>query len=797
MVRAFFALLLLACFCYAETSAPPPIVEELQKLSLNPAHCYRVRDLYFIREDLKIYFTDGYLIFGKPVHGRILTAVFTAEIEGGDAELLLFPPTRSERLSLAQFTNSPNLNEHLHAAVFVFTDATGSELLEAVRDSKRVPEIASTLASDWESVARNLAISFGVRLVQDLYNPLSKEDGFFFGAIKGRNIGNFDVLYEPRAREQIVVGQVASRDNRVYFDIWTSFQARSWRNGRKQLASNPVRLSDFRIDAAMEPKLHLKATTRMKLKPLSPLGRALGFDLSRRMKITAARIDGQPAEFFSRDSLRANLLRSGDNELFLLINSQPFEPGREYELEFDHEGDVVSEAGNGVYFVGARGDWYPNRGSDFASYDVTFRYPAGLTLVASGDVVEQRVEGEQRIVRRRTAVPIRFAAFNLGDYQKAIASKAGVQVEVYANRKLEAALQPRRSELLIPPPTPPSMRNRRITEVPVSLPPTPPDPMARVRELASEVANSVEFFSGLLGPPPLTQLTVSPIPGAFGQGFPGLIYLSTLSYLHAEQRPAAFRNTMQRVFYSELLHAHEAAHQWWGNLISSASHQDHWLMESLASYCALLYLEKRKGRKALDSVLSDYRDHLLAKTSADRTVESVGPIIWGTRLTTSHAPEAWRVITYEKGSWILHMLRVRLGDERFFAMLRELVKRYSFKSLNTQQFHSLASEFAPKNLPDPKLENFFEQWVYGTGIPDLKLAYVVTGKAPALSAKVSLTQNGVDERFSVLIPIQVQSAGTRSAVRWVETSSSPVAFTIPLKQGKPMLDTSLILTQNR
>src|SRR5262245_54116659 len=87
---------------------------------LDPAACYRVRDISIVKEDARLYLTDGYLIFGKEIEGARISAVFTAEVEGGDAEVLLMPPTRSERRSLASYTGAPNLDEHFDAAVLIF-----------------------------------------------------------------------------------------------------------------------------------------------------------------------------------------------------------------------------------------------------------------------------------------------------------------------------------------------------------------------------------------------------------------------------------------------------------------------------------------------------------------------------------------------------------------------------------------------------------------------------------------------------------------------------------------------------
>ena len=98
-------------------------------------------------------------------------------------------------------------------------------------------------------------------------------------------------------------------------------------------------------------------------------------------------------------------------------------------------------------------------------------------------------------------------------------------------------------------------------------------------------------------------------------------------------------------------------------MVVPAGYRDEWLMESLANYSALLLLEKNKGVKAVEAVLDDYRDQLLAKSDTGRSVESSGPINWGFRLQSSLSPEAWRIVTYQKGTWIMHMLRRRLGDD--------------------------------------------------------------------------------------------------------------------------------------
>ncbi len=780
---ALFELTRLSAVCSGADGTAASISRAIQQSGLDPGECYRVRDLAFQKEDIKIYLNEGHLIFAKPVEGRRLAAVYVGDVPGGDAELMVFPPQSSERRSLAVFTKSPNLNEHFMAAVFIFSDNTAVELQDMLKDAKKEPDSGLVLAGQFDSVVRNIATSYEIRLVHDLLSADWQREGVFFAAVSGKTLGNFDVLYDPRARDQVMVGQLVFNENRRFFDTWASFRSRSIRNGSRTPPQDPFAFRNFVIDASLDPDLTLKAKTRVEVVAKSASSRVVVFDLSRRMKVTDVRIDGEPVEYFARESLRSNLVRNAENEAFMVILPKPLAAGGTRTLEISHEGAVISSSGNGVYYVAARNNWYPGHDGVFATYDITFRYPKRLQLVSTGEVVEDRSELETRITRRKVNSPIRFAGFNLGDYEKASGVRAGFTIEVYANRKIEPALQRQREYVPAPPPMPGRIGRRQAPDL-LALPiVTPvPDPKLRLAALADEIGSAMEFMSSHFGPPPLKTLTVSPIPGAFGQGFPGLLYLSTLAYLNPNELAIPVRTDSQRRFFTDLLHAHEVAHQWWGNLVASASHQDDWLMEALANYSALMFLEKKKGRKALEEVLDEYRQHLIAEGTDGKTVESSGPIVWGTRLNSSQASNYWRVIVYEKGAWIVHMVRVRLGDAAFLKMLNALAQRNRYSRVSTETFQKLAAEFSPAGSDDAKFESFFEQWVYGTGIPQLKLSHSVRGKAPRVRVTGSIAQTGVDEEFSATVPVEMQLPGKKSSTKWVRTSSEPISFASDLPQ---------------
>lgn len=781
----FFALSLPWAQTPAQDGRAAAIGAQLRTEGFDRQQCYRVRDLALVRDEVRLYFTDGYLMLAKPINGRRTAAVFIAD-EEGDAEVLVMPPLRSERLSLANFNGGvPTLSQHFRDALLVFTDDTADEFLAHITKTKarNSPETGTLIASNWDETLKNLYSSFSVRLAQDLLDP-EPQLGFAFAALALKSVGALDVMVDPRAAQQITVGRLTVRNDRLFYDVWCHFSGRSWRTGQRAVAQPEFKLSNYRIDASVDQNLRVSVTTRVELTPATPLA-ALAFEISPQMRVTEAKVDGQPSEVYLRESLRATLLRGSVNETFLVVPPGKLQTGRKYELEFRHEGDVVSDAGNGVYYVGSRGTWYPNRDLQFADYDFIFRYPRGVTLVGTGELVDERTEGDIHIVHRKTTGPIRLAGFNLGDYQKFTAREGGLAVDVYANRRVEAAIAKQRSVVILPPNT--SWPRRPLTEV-LPLAPAPgPDPTAHCQALANEIVSAFDFYAHRFGPPPMSRLTVSPIPGRFGQGFPGLIYLSTLSYLKPQDRPNVTSSATQQ-FFSDLLHAHEVSHQWWGNVVTTDGYQDGWLMEGLANYSALMYLEKKKGTRAMEETLDEYKKQLLSKKEDGKTIESVGPITWGLRLESSQAPTAWLTVTYLKGAWIYHMLRRQLGDAGFNELLAALMKRYRFQAITVTQLQALAAEFLPKGSPDPKLEAFFDNWVYDVGIPTLKLTYSVKGKAPNVVVTGTVNQSDVDEHFSAWVPVEITTARGKT-VKWVATGEgAPFTVKLALAPSKVALD---------
>ena len=107
------------------------------------------------------------------------------------------------------------------------------------------------------------------------------------------------------------------------------------------------------------------------------------------------------------------------------------------------------------------------------------------------------------------------------------------------------------------------------------------------------------------------MLRLTQMPGPLSQGWPGLIFLSSYSFLTPEDKTHLTRDPVDAIL-AGLVTAHETAHQWWGDLVYWRGYRDQWFFEGLANYCSLVILETQ-NRNAFQRVMSRYRENLLEK----------------------------------------------------------------------------------------------------------------------------------------------------------------------------------------
>jgi hypothetical protein len=699
------------------------VASELRGLSIDPAQTYRVRELEITRGDIKLYLSEGILAFAKPVAGKTIAAVFTtANTEAGDAEVLLLPPTRSERAALASFARTPNLDEHIQSAVLFFTDETANELQTQLKEHPLhpAPEEAKEIAASADDVLRSGANEIDVKLTRAMLDHHTAAQGFFYGILGGRTLGPFNVVYEPDRFEPVAVGRIAPfEEGGQYFQIWCSFRPR--RSGPLDTSTRSI--SEYRLETVVHGDLSMSAQAKFQYRASREDGRAIGLELSSYLRVTAARIDGQPAEFFQH-ALEGQRRTTGPAPI-LLAAAEPLSADAVHEVEISYEGTVVRRTVTGNYFVDERSTWYPFLLPMHATFDLKFHCPESLRVASTGELVSEEVAGGIRTIHRKTQVPEPLAGFNLGDYETSTLEHGRYRIELFANK------------------------------------------LGNSSQLLGQAASILDNYTARWLPLNIHSLAISPIEGYFGQGFPGLIYLSTVSYVRQEDRPAALRNTLLDSFFSEMLLPHEIAHQWWGSMASQADYRSAWLFEALSNYSALEYLEQTKGRAALDAVLEQYRQDLVALDKG-KPVESAGPVDFGERLFDNNGMRAWHVIIYEKGAWILHMLRMRLGDEVFHRLETRLLDDFKDKLITNDDFRKLAASLLPENQTDKSLNLFFDNWVFSTGIPKMTLQ--------AVGSTVSLKISGVDEAFALDLPLRCSGSDGKEQVEWVHAGAGDNSY---------------------
>jgi len=196
--------------------------------------------------------------------------------------------------------------------------------------------------------------------------------------------------------------------------------------------------------------------------------------------------------------------------------------------------------------------------------------------------------------------------------------------------------------------------------------------------------------------------------------------------------------------------SHELAHQWFGDLITCNSWEHIWLNEGFATYMTGLWFEHRDGSDAYVSASLGFFDGVIGADQG-KAPETPGMVSKAYR----NPVEALRRSSnpYGKGASILHMLRRKLGDEVFFAGLREYLNRFGHKTAETDDLRKTLEDVSGESL-----QQFFTQWTSRSGVPRLKIAASHAGST--LSVAVTQTQaiDGYNPAFVFDLPIVVKDA---------------------------------------
>jgi aminopeptidase N len=213
---------------------------------------------------------------------------------------------------------------------------------------------------------------------------------------------------------------------------------------------------------------------------------------------------------------------------------------------------------------------------------------------------------------------------------------------------------------------------------------------------------------------------------------------------------------------------HEVAHQWWGNAVTENDWNDVWLSEGFATYFTLLFIEHAYGRDEFVQGLRDSRRTVLdfyAKQPDYRVVHE----------NLSDMAQVTTGMTYQKGSWVLHMLRQRMGDDRFWAGIREYYARYKDATASTTDFRLMMERASGSDLTD-----FFQQWLYRGGVPRVEGTW--RWDAAAKQVVVELAQTQAGEPFLMPVEVGITDAAGKVRVERGEFTARSARFSFAAEQ---------------
>ena len=196
---------------------------------------------------------------------------------------------------------------------------------------------------------------------------------------------------------------------------------------------------------------------------------------------------------------------------------------------------------------------------------------------------------------------------------------------------------------------------------------------------------------------------------------------------------------------------HEIAHQWWGNAVTEDDWDDVWLSEGFATYFTLLFTEHDAGRDAFVAGLKQSRERVLS-------LEQEHPDTPIVHRNLSDMKQVLTGLVYQKGAWVLHMLRVRIGTEAFWTGIRDYYRRYRDANASTDDFRQVMEEVSGQEL-----EWFFDQWLNRSVVPRLEGSWRYD--AAAREVEVTLAQAQGGEPYRLPLEIGLSSSDPSGAPR--------------------------------
>jgi peptidase M1-like protein len=317
--------------------------------------------------------------------------------------------------------------------------------------------------------------------------------------------------------------------------------------------------------------------------------------------------------------------------------------------------------------------WYPYANvDDYALATVRIDTPREYTGITGGIRTVARVEGMRKVMEFRQDQPGKYITLVVGRFiETGVRQDGSVAFRAYGLSRTQ-------------------------------------DEASRLLARAGEI---LRFFETEFGPFPYPSLTLVAIEGFTpgGHSPPGMVVMAERpKFVRRLLRddPAGFNDI------PDFFLAHELAHQWWGHGVAGENYRERWLSEGAAQYAAALWVRHDQGEDVFRGVLRRMAQWALRETGE-------GPLNLGFRLGhVKGDPQIYRAVVYDKGAYILHMLRQVVGDQAFRLALVAFQSEHRFAKAGTEHLQEVLQRASGRDL-----SAYFREWVYGTRLPQLHLAH--------------------------------------------------------------------------
>jgi len=457
---------------------------------------------------------------------------------------------------------------------------------------------------------------------------------------------------------------------------------------------------DLHVDPATKS---LRGTVEIRAQLLSSTPTKLALDLDRALTVDAVALDGKPTEFQRREDQIIVVVDSGKT-LSIAVTYHGTPQGKGFTFTQRNGQPAISNFG--MPFTARQ--WWPCKDdpADKAeTADIAITVPMPLTAASNGKLLATDTNADgTRTFRWHVGYPIHPDTLSV-----AIAQYTLVQDRYRA-------------------------ANGQV--MPLTFYVFPPDEQKARRDF-SVIPDIMRSHAQRFGEYPFLREKY------------GVAEFATYSFREHQTLPSYAEKLITGDHANDAILAHELAHQWFGNSLSVRDWRHVWLNEGFSTYAAMLWIESRKGAAA-------YRAEM--DKSADQDL--YGPIFM-TDVTDNK--KLFGAATFDKGAWVLHMLRHVMSDEKFFAALREYVKQHSYGNVTTDDFRAVCERTYGKSL-----EWFFAQWVYGVSRPMYRVSWAAADDHVALTIKQAQTDAPA---FTMPIDVVVTTASgvTRRTV-WNDRS---------------------------